>query len=499
MAQVINTNIASLSAQNSLNKSQSALQTSLERLSSGLRINSAKDDAAGLAIVDRMTSQIRGLNQAVRNANDGISVAQTAEGALQESSNILQRMRELSIQSANDSNSNSDRANIQKEVTQLQAELDRIATTTTFNGKSLLDGSFTAQQFQVGSNANETITVSTTSVKANSIGAYTGASFDNIGVIAAAANIAGGNGVTAETLAVVGPLGGATGLAVTAGDAASDTAAIINGASGSTGVKASANTSFTLQNLGSAGTVSMTLSASNASGTVGTAVSISVGVAAVSDLSTLVTAVNNQTANTGISAAFGTDNSSVVFTSASGDNINILDFNNSGATKTVDILTNDDGGGVDTDTLTGGAGTDSIVVGGKISLSSNGSFSVNQTAADTTMFAAQSTASTLSSIATVDISTRQGANDALDVIDNALSSITDSRADLGALQNRLESTISNLASISENVSAARSRVQDADFAAETAALTRNQILQQAGISVLSQANALPQQVLSLLQ
>ena len=149
MAQIINTNIASLSAQNSLNKSQSSLQTSLERLSSGLRINSAKDDAAGLAIVDRFTSQIRGLNQAVRNANDGLSVAQTAEGALQESSNILQRMRELAIQSANDSNASTDRANIQKEVTQLQSELNRIADNTTFNGKNLLNGGFAAQSFQV--------------------------------------------------------------------------------------------------------------------------------------------------------------------------------------------------------------------------------------------------------------------------------------------------------------------------------------------------------------
>ena len=499
MAQVINTNIASLNAQRNLNTSQNSLATSLQRLSSGLRINSAKDDAAGLAIVDRMTSQIRGLNQAVRNANDGLSVAQTAEGALQESSNIMQRMRELAIQSANDSNSSGDRANIQKEVVQLQSELDRIASTTTFNGKNLLDGSFTAQKFQVGSNADETISVSLNSAKANAMGAYTASTFDNVGVIAAAANIAGGNGVTAETLTVVGPLGGSSALTVTAGDAASDTAAIINGATGSTGVTAKASTEFTLQNLGAAGTVSFTLSASNASGTVGTAVSVNVGVAAVSDLSNIVTAVNNSTANTGISASFGADNGKVVFTSASGDNINILDFTNSAATKTVDILSNDDAGGVDTDTLTGGAATDSVVVGGKITFSSNGSFSINQTAADTTMFAAQTTGSALSSIATVDVTTQAGANSALDIIDNALSSITDSRASLGAIQNRLESTISNLASISENVSAARSRIQDADFAAETANLTRSQILQQAGISVLSQANALPQQVLSLLQ
>ncbi len=497
---IINTNIMSLNSQRALSQSNSSIATAMQRLSSGLRINSAKDDAAGLGIVDRMTSQIRGLNQAIRNANDGISLSQTAEGAMAEASNILQRMRELAIQSANDSNSSDDRANLQKEVVQLQNELTRIADTTTFNGKNLLDGTFTAQKFHVGANADETISVSVGSTQANSMGAYTASTFDNIGVIAAAADISGGNGVTAETYAVNGPLGSSTGLAVTAGDAASDIASTFNGASGSTGVTATATTTLTMQNLSLAGTVSFTLSAGNQAGTVGSAVAISASIAAVSDMTNLVTAINNQTATTGISASLGSTNASVVLTQSSGHDIEILNFNHSNAGgETIDILTNDDAGAVDTDTLTQGAVTDSMVVGGKVTLDSYGSFSAVQTAADTTQFASQTTTSSLSAVSAVDISTQSGSNSALTVLDNALKFITNSRADLGAIQNRLESTIANLSSITENVSSARSRVQDADFAAETAALTRAQILQQAGVAMLAQANAQPQTVLSLLQ
>ena len=202
MALTINTNVASLNAQRNLGKSQGALNKSMQRLSSGLRINSAKDDAAGLAISDRMTSQIRGLNQAVRNANDGISLAQVAEGAMGESTNILQRMRELAIQSANDSNSGSDRASLQKEVAQLQQELDRIATSTSFNGKKILDGSFTAQQFQVGANAGETISFSTSATSSTDIGSH---QYETDGTINTAVATAA-NSVAAQTLTVSGSL-----------------------------------------------------------------------------------------------------------------------------------------------------------------------------------------------------------------------------------------------------------------------------------------------------
>ncbi len=491
MAQVINTNISSLTAQRNLDRSQGSLETSLQRLSSGLRINSAKDDAAGLAIVDRMTSQVRGLNQAVRNANDGISVAQTAEGALQEGSNILQRMRELSIQSANDSNSSSDRANIQKEVAQLQSELNRIAETTTFNGKNLLDGNFVSQKFQVGSNANETIDVSVGSASATSLGSnqIKGTdSQDNVGTALAAANdISGGNGVAEDTaFTITGGLGTEV-LTIAAGSTAAAIATAANGVSADTGVTATASTSTTIADVNT-GAVSFTLSSNATDGSpVGTAAAISAVISDSSDISALRDAINAQTASTGVTAILSDDKASISLTNTTGQDISILDATGP-ATEVVMSV-----GGED---LTEG-GTDSIVVGGKVEFNSSDSFLISST--DTDILTANSTSSTLSSVADIDVTTREGSNNALVVLDEALSFITDVRADLGAVQNRLEATISNLTNISENVSAARSRVQDADFASETANLTKNQILQQAGLSVLSQANSAPQSVLSLLQ
>ena len=500
MAQVINTNIASLSAQNALNKSQSSLETSLERLSSGLRINSAKDDAAGLAIVDRLTSQIRGLNQAVRNANDGLSVAQVAEGALQESSNIMQRMRELSIQSANDSNTSTDRSNIQKEVSQLQSELNRIADTTSFNGKSLLDGSFAAQIFQVGANSGETISVSIGSSRATDLGAEQAASLANVGTAggvtaaSAALAVAAGNGVLGSATTISGPDGSTT-FTQTANGSAFDLAGQINNLTAGanpTGVSATASTSLTLDNLVQTGTLTFSLQANNAAGIVGTAANISATLTTPSDLSALAADINDNSASTGISAIVSADLASVELVQAQGYDIVIGDVTSaSAALDSFDITA------AATTTTVGATATDSIVVGGQVSLSSDGGFTV--AAADATVFTASAASSTLSSVADINVGTREGANNALLVLDTALANVTDNRGDLGAIQNRLESTISNLSNIAENVSAARSRVQDADFAAETAELTRSQILQQAGISVLSQANALPQQVLSLLQ
>lgn len=505
MPQVINTNIASLNAQNSLNKSQNSLQTSLERLSSGLRINSAKDDAAGLAIVDRMTSQIRGLNQAVRNANDGLSVAQVAEGALQESSNIMQRMRELAIQSANDSNSGTDRANIQKEVGQLQSELNRIADTTTFNGKNLLDGSFSAQLFQVGTNANETISVSISSSRATTLGSEQATSITNVGgALAAAADVSAGNNVVAAATTITGP-SGAGSFTPTADDSAFDIANDINSLTESTttptGVSATARTTVTLDTFTAdavSGGLSFTLSASNAAGTVGSAAVVTATLTSATDLTSLAQDINDNSASTGISAVLSADLASIELVQEQGYDINILDADSGSTNNTAADLF--DVGGVslqeDDDLATIG---DSIVVGGQITLNSAGGFTVSAAGADATVFTGGAASSALSSVADIDVSSRQGSNDALIVLDTALASVTDDRASLGAIQNRLESTISNLSSISQNVSAARSRVQDADFAAETANLTRSQILQQAGISVLSQANTLPQQVLSLLQ
>ena len=495
MAQFINTNTLSLNAQRNLNSSQNSLATSLQRLSSGLRINSAKDDAAGLAIADRMTSQIRGLNQAVRNANDGISLAQTAEGALQESQNILQRMRELSIQSANGTNSSSDRGALQAEVSQLQAELTRIADTTTFNSRKLFDGSFGSQTFQVGSVANETISVSIDDARAERIGSNTltatGTLSDTVAVVTAANT----NGVSAETdLTITTGSGTSAAIAYAANAEASEIATAINTGAGSVGITATATNSATLSNMTNAtlgDNISFTLNGS----------SVSASITNVNDLSGVVAAINGVAGSTGVTASFAnaSDKSSITLTTTDGRDIDIIGFadddaGGGGAAATIDVANST---GSSSTTLTSGAANDANVIGQVSLTSDSGSFTLAN--ASTEIFASASQASSFSAVSSVDIATAAGAQSAIAVIDSALQAISSQRADLGAIQNRFTSTISNLSNISENVSAARSRIQDADFAAETAQLSRNQILQQAGIAMLSQANANPQNVLSLLQ
>ena len=503
---VINTNIASLNAQNNLSKSQNDLQTSLQRLSSGLRINSAKDDAAGLAISDRMTSQIRGLNQAVRNANDGISLAQTAEGALSESGNILQRMRELAIQSANDTNSASDRANLQKEVSALQSELNRISETTTFNSKNILDGSFTTAKFHVGSEANQTINVSIGSSSATTMGAYqmnTTATADHVGVgtqaLAPAANGTGQNGVAADgAFKVTGHLGSST-LSTAQHATASKIASQINGVQDSTGVTATASNEVEIKATAT-GTISFNLASVDETGTtVGTATAVSALVSTATDLTGLRDAINADSASSGITAVLNDAGDGLKLSNDTGHDIVVSEVTNNDSLDTASVLTVENIVLGDTDTgAAGSSAIDSIVVGGKVELSSSKNFTVDASVA-TDIMTGTATAAGLSSVADVDIGTQAGSNSALDVIDQALAFISEQRAGLGAVQNRLESTISNLSNISENVSAARSRILDADFAAETANLTKNQILQQAGTAMLAQANTLPQGVLSLLQ
>jgi len=744
MPQVINTNFASLNAQRNLNTSQGALQTSLQRLSSGLRINGAKDDAAGLAISDRFTSQIRGLGQASRNANDAISLAQTAEGALAESTNILQRIRELSVQSANSTNSASDRLSLQSEVNQLVSELDRISNTTTFNGLKLLDGSFTAQTFQVGAEAHQTINVTVSGATADSLGinkistsdtvagndiggiqnatntgiaAYTSSQLSAAGTAIAAGeaeftaenftitdgdgviqdtdafattddssaiatslaaltsvdsatvvgtttldldftgttlgsdtagdsisfnlngtaitvnssttglaaddldesavavavsnaiNAAAIAGVTAEVDATTNVVtisgnaetmgagakdleidtllltdGGGTaatasalattadGTALTSGaddsivkraaieivladpsysitsdvtgglfstspatlnglgnadvsdgnNVAAQTitingeqsfdvevlensdaetiAAQINAVSDTTGVTATARTTATIGNLSADGVVSFELNGNDISANVTT-----------DDLSSLAEAINDESGKTGITAVLSLDGSSIELEHATGEDISILNFDSSVAVDGAggDIVSFDLTGGVGYATRLeaggGNAGTrDSAVVGGEVEFKSTGGyFSVSSNLTEETngLFsgdADQLQASENNAVSSIDISTVDGAAAAIDIADGALARVNSIRADLGAVQNRFESTISNLAVSVENLSAARSRIQDTDFAAETANLTRTQILQQAGVAMLSQANSLPQLVLSLL-
>ena len=497
MTQTINTNINSLNAQRNSGKIQDQLATSMARLSSGLRINSAKDDAAGLAISERFTAQIRGLNQAARNANDGISLAQTAEGALAGVGDNLQRVRELAVQSANSTNSASDRAALQSEASQLIAEVQRVGTQTDFNGIKLLDGSFTTQNFQVGANAGQTIALSsivdsrTTSLGSNTLSL----NGSKMGAVLATSVAGAGtaiNGVAAETTLTLSTTAGTTAaIAWSLSDGAKEIAAAINTAASGVGVTATATNSGVLRNVGGPGTVSMTLN--------GTAISASV--TDQNDLSTLVAAINGS--GSGVTASFTTaaSKSSIVLNTLDGKNIQIVDFNNTGATKTADVATYDPTNGAigTVATLTGGAATDSNVITGKVSLSSSKGAISYANATGVTVFTAAAGVGTFSSVAGLDISTAANATSALSILDAALAQVNSGRADLGAVQNRFSSTISNLQTSSQNQSAALSRIQDADFAAETAGLSRAQVLQQAATAMVAQANQLPQQVLQLLK
>ncbi|NDV11960.1 flagellin [Crenobacter caeni] len=491
MSMTINTNVASLNAQRNLSGSQSALSTSLQRLSSGMRINSAKDDAAGLAISERMSSQIRGLDQARRNANDGISLAQTAEGGMTSASDMLQRMRELAVQSANDTNSASDRKAIQSEVNQLKEELNRLVDTTQFNGKNILDGSMSNAQFQVGANAQQTINVSVGSIRGTDIGNYQAttntAAASKLGKAAApAADSTGGNGVLATDKFAVSGNGQTAAIDVAAGDSAKAIAAKVNATSGSTGVSATAETKASLSGI-AAGTVSFELKGDNA-----TAVTISATVGG--DYKALAEAVNAQTATTGISATVG-KTGELELSNKNGADIKIDNFTTDATTKTVKVKTPNDSTGID---LTSGAATDSTTISGTISFDSTSAFTLAAGAGTTAGVVAPANAK-LTAVDAVDLSTADGANNALKVLDAALSTVNARRADLGAVQNRFSSTISNLQSSAENLNASRGRILDTDFAAETAKMSRNQVLQQAGTAMLAQANQLPQQVLQLLR
>ena len=472
MALTINTNVASLNAQRNLGTSQSALNKSMQRLSSGLRINSAKDDAAGLAISDRMTSQIRGLNQAARNANDGISLAQTAEGALQESTNILQRMRELAIQSANDTNTQSDRDSLQAEVTQLTDELNRIASTTQFNGKNLLDGSMSNATFQVGANANQTISFSIDGASAGDLGVGGQAS-----TTGTASETTTYTALIAQDLLINGHDVGASvndGVSYVGGAQVGNTSALsvvnaINSVSGASAVTASAETSTassaTITALGPLATGSMLIN--------GTDIGAILGTAATADdrASELVAAINSVSGDTGVTAALDTAGT-FVLSANDGRNIDIT--------------------GTGTAVSTGFANSTTY---GQVSLTSGSDITIAGNTNASAKLAAGTSAAVGSSL---DVSSATGAQSAISSVDSAINSIDTIRGGLGAIQNRFESTIANLNNVSENLSAARSRILDADIAQETSNMTKQNILQQAGVSILAQANQAPQLALSLL-
>ena len=658
MALTVNTNIPSLNTQRNINSTSNALNTSMQRLSTGSRINSAKDDAAGLQISNRLTNQISGLNVATRNANDGISLSQTAEGALQQSTNILQRMRDLSIQSANGSNSDSDRAALQKEVSALQSELTRIAETTTFGGRKLMDGSFGTSSFQVGSNAYETIDVTVKSASASDIGSYQvgskakGVNADGeltraFGAVATAADIKtvtgsvvsgdGSGAFTPSNLSIVGG-GKSEEVKVEAGDSAKSLAAKLNGVI--PGLSATARTVFQAEVTASAGQsadykltvgsgsdarsvdlvgvtstqsladqinsnasklglkanvdekgvltvesstgenvtfggssnaagVSLKVRVQDAEGNFGASTSVGESAAGTAGQETIVGSLQlNSPTSYAISAATTTATAktndmtlaltitppatptpltdavsvSLASITVSGVAIDTSGYKFSTVGELATALKNDpnasdllrfgtdgqisskDGsdivfGAMSKYTAAGapattGTVTFTVTPKDKDGVDLTGASILDLTAGASNTVAGKtssaitvegsyqlfgSASATKNSVDKVDISTADGAQRALAVIDNALAGIDSQRADLGAVQNRFDNTINNLQNISENASAARSRIMDTDYAAETANLSKNQVLQQAGTAILAQAKQLPQSVLSLLQ
>ncbi|MDR0934519.1 MAG: flagellin [Burkholderiaceae bacterium] len=503
MAQVINTNIKSLNAQRHLDSTNTALGTAMERLASGKRINSARDDAAGLGISSRMTSQVNGMNQAIRNANDGISLSQTAEGALSTSADMLQRIRTLAVQSSNASNSAQDRQSLQAEVNQLLAELDRTAQTTTFNGLKLLDGTMGTAVFQVGANAGESISMGGTNFRTSQYGNNTKDDYVAAAATTAAAFSAAVNAVTSGSLKIQSSDGTAT-ITTTAGESAKDIAQGINDQSGVTGVTAKAKTVAALAvEDGATGTathqVSFNLYSDNA-----TAVVVS---ATVSDPATregnaqLVSQINKMSGQTGVTAEWDDANHVVKLTNSSGSDIKIQQTGVVNGTTSSDDEINV-GTYAANGTVTAGAANilgsataDTTVVTGTISLSAEKSFNVS----DTTTGLSMNGSSTLRTVAEIDVSTYDGAQKAIDIASAAINAINSQMATYGALQNRMQYTVDNLTVSSENTTNARSRIEDADYAAETANLSRATILQQAGTAMLAQANQQPQIVLSLIQ
>jgi flagellin len=505
MPLVINTNIASLNAQRNLNTSQSAMSMALQRLSSGLRINSAKDDAAGLAISERFATQIRGLNQAARNANDGISLAQTAEGALSELSQNLQRIRELAVQSANATNSSSDRAALDQEVQQRIAEIDRIASQTSFNGTKVLDGTFGTAAFQVGANAGETISVSLSQgMKANQVGQIaTGTS--SVEVTTAALSGTGTIQVGSAGAKTIGVSVQGSAAGQSAGSAYAKAAAINAASVAGLTTTAANNVEFVIA--ATTGTASGDTYSLRINGT-DIYASYNQNTNGVLSAQQITDAINAQSASTGVTATLSGSN--LRLSSVDGRDINIgQTFGGlaaggisagTGGSSTVNGVVYRDGTVGTVANATAYSTDNTAVNGGTLTFSATENIIVtgdgDRMGFSTANFTLAKDTKTLSS---VNVLTITAANDAIQRIDSALTAASSLRSTFGAIQNRFESTIANLQTTSENLAGARSRIEDADFAAETAALTRAQILQQAGVAMLAQANSLPQNVLALLR
>lgn len=523
MSLTVNTNVSSINAQRNLSKANLALSTAMERLSSGLRINHAGDDAAGLAIATGLNAQVRGLTQATRNANDGISVVGTAEGAVTQQTDILQRIRELSIQAANDINSSANRASIQQEIAAQISELTRIGNTTNFNGQNLLDGSFANKNLQVGAQANQTITFSLGDFRAVGMGSIAQLQ----GVTDNPVTGTGGLNNMRISLKINGTPGagaGQGGVTIKVGTTTTAVSASVSDgvsaffADGSAIAKAKAINSVTAQT-GVTATVGAAVFqggsiTTNGAITAGTTLEIN-GVKVVDGTTdsyissaddsngNLRSRINAKSNQTGVTASMDVNNK-LVLTAADGRNITVK------SNGTTTAAFNDFGVGTDLALADGTVvGNTADQAGGVLSLSSNNAFTITSDASAGTNLLGLTTVITQHALAVgldvdksvnkIDVTTAAGAALGIQIVDSALQTIGTAQSQLGALTNRLQNTIANLQVSIENLSSSESRIRDADFATETANMTRAQIITQAGVSVLAQANLRPQLALSLLK
>jgi len=496
MGMVLNTNIGSIQAQRALNESRKEMEIAMERLATGSRINGAADDAAGLAMVERMNTQIRGLTMATRNANDGIALIKTVENALVEVSGMLQRMRELAVQSANDTNTPTERAFANNEFNQLQLEISRVSLNTRYNGAQVLNGSFSAKSLQVGTESGETLDFSIGNVESTKLGAFivngkntvavagTVAATDPTNVVAAAQDVT----LTAGSVTRV--------IDVEADDSAKAVAKKINAVAGGTQITAEARTFAWLYTSTASPTVNGKLSIN---GYETAAFSIT-----SNDVSDAIQKINAISTSTGVQAS-STSDYKILLSDKDGDDIVITNISDRADLKVqslaIDGLTALASDGSDVITLADGnpaAVGDTVNVRGNLRLSSNSDFTVTQASADS-YFESGLTAAPLINISTVDVLTRVTASDALAIIDGAIATTSSMRGGLGTLQNRLEYTVSNLMKVTEFTIGARSRIADADFAAETSRLAKAQVLQQAGAAMLAQANGSTDVVLQLIR
>ena len=495
----VNTNIAALTSQAALKGTQGEFENSMLRLSSGKRINGAADDAAGLSIANSMTAQIKGLRMASKNASDAISLTNTVEGALQESTNILQRMRELAVQATSDTNSGNDRVFIQDEINQLNNELNRIANTTEFNGIKVLNGTYSDKTIQVGNLGSQTISVGVENADNNTLGAYQVETIDE--------SVTGNSHSSAVTLmtatqnaaadyTVKGFFGTKT-ASVDAGADARDIAAAFNLVSSTTGVKATAISKAILA-VSAAATFTFTLQGKSS-----TSSTVTATLTSTTDLTALKDAINSVSGSTGVVATLTSDKAGINITNDEGYDIYIGDVTTGATTANLTVRAMERDGTIDgtTRTLTGVTTTaDSAGVLGQVILSGDKPFTVTPgNAANAFGTSTAVVSSSLSTVGNVNIKTVSGATNAIAVIDGALTMISASRSKMGALQNRLNSTVENLSTIITKTEQARSRVEDADFSTETTALSKAQILQQASTAMLAQANQANQGVLRLLQ